>query len=65
MSLSDKLVEADNKRKDNGFYFEKDVKEAVNELKEIVIEWDGLYLQTTDGRGLLDKIDKIFGEKLI
>ena len=33
-SLSDKRVEADNKKKDNGFCWEKDVKEAVKELKD-------------------------------
>ena len=69
-SLSDKRVEADNKKKDNGFCWEKDVKEAVKELKDamknkkvntkIIFEKPHIMFDL-----MLEEIDKIFGKELV
>lgn len=32
--LGERLVESDNKKKDNGFYWEKDVKRFIKEIKK-------------------------------
>lgn len=77
-NLSEKIIKADNKKKDNGFIFEKDVKEAVRRLKgeiekcvnvkEIFLKnypENYFYLGRTQGlRDVEDKIDKIFGDEL-
>jgi len=61
MTLSDKLNEADNNKKDNGFYWEKDVKEFIKELKE-----EFKNSPWTEIRKLIfQKINKLAGDKLI
>lgn len=66
-TLSDKIIKADNKEKNNGFFWEKDVKAAVKELKENLI--DSFSVIREDNNYLIqelnDALKNIFGEKLI
>lgn len=59
-TLSDKKVYADwGVGEENACYEHEDVKEAVRKLK------DGYDYDDIEDKVILDKIDKIFGEKLI
>ena len=70
-NLSEKLIKADNKEKDNGFIFEKDVKEFIRLLKEELnsekykdYEYPA-YQQFFRPENEIEKIiDKLAGEKL-
>jgi hypothetical protein len=57
--LSKKIIPSDNKKKDNGFIFTKDVKEFIRELKLEVIDFDW------QGGWVLRIIDELAGKELI
>ena len=62
-TLSEKEIEADNIKQDNGFYWSKDVAEAVARLKDRLDFISKSYIRITQiEAGLLkEEIDEIFG----
>lgn len=61
--LSDKIMPADNKKKDNGFYWEKDVKKAIKELNKFVDNF--LYGHEDEISMFKEGIKEIFGSELV
>ena len=42
-TLSDKIIPADNRKKDNGFFWERDVREALQKLRTESLRLFGLH----------------------
>jgi len=73
--LSKKIIPADNKKKDNGFIFTKDVKEFIRELKEEIHNLGFNLIEATDGEldrnianildGITERINELAGKELI
>ena len=69
MSLSDKRYETGGEGTDSWSYGEKDIREAVRELRKFLYErWKNGNIPNMEGEVInltMSKIDEIFGEKLI
>jgi hypothetical protein len=65
-TLSDKEVSPDNEKSNNGFYWSKDIKQFIKDLKKSAYQdWCDGNLGLAAYHRELERIDKHAGEKLI